>query len=293
PARPVLRGGRGRADRHERGLHRQRRLRGDPGHGRAGAVQPRPARPAARTRRRGLRRADQPRRCRAGVIAGPGVAATQPDVTAMAADTVVLATRNAAKLRELARILGAEDHGEQIRLAGLDEFPGAPDVPETGATFEENGLLKARAIADYTGLPAVADDSGLCVDALNGMPGVLSARWAGRHGDDKANLELVLAQVTDVPDTRLGAQFVCAAALVVPGPNAREWVVTGQVEGRLIRAPRGSGGFGYDPIFLPDGFGETTAEMTAEAKDAISHRGRAFRALTPFINRLAHPREDI
>jgi len=210
----------------------------------------------------------------------------------VAADTVVLATRNAAKLRELARILGAEDSasrdgGEQIRLAGLDEFPGAPDVPETGATFEENALLKARAIADYTGLPAVADDSGLCVDALNGMPGVLSARWAGRHGDDKANLELVLAQVADVPDTRLGAQFVCAAALVVPASAAREWVVIGQVEGRLIRAPRGSGGFGYDPIFLPDGFGQTTAEMTAEAKDAISHRGRAFRALTPFINRLA------
>lgn len=220
------------------------------------------------------------------------MAAAQPDVTAVAADTVVLATRNAAKLRELARILGAEDSasqdgGEQIRLAGLDEFPGAPDVPETGATFEENALLKARAIADYTGLPAVADDSGLCVDALNGMPGVLSARWAGRHGDDKANLELVLAQVTDVPDTRLGAQFVCAAALVVPGSASREWVVTGQVEGRLIRAPRGSGGFGYDPIFLPDGFGETTAEMTAEAKDAISHRGRAFRALTPFIRTLA------
>ena len=200
----------------------------------------------------------------------------------MAADTVVLATRNAAKLRELARILGAEDSGgAQVRLAGLNEFPGAPDVPETGATFEENALLKARAIADCTGLPAVADDSGLCVDALSGMPGVLSARWAGRHGDDRANLELVLAQVADVPDARLGAQFVCAAALVVPG--AREWVVTGRVEGRLIRVPRGSGGFGYDPIFLPDGFGQTTAEMTAEAKDAISHRGRAFRALAPFI----------
>ena len=230
----------------------------------------------------------------------------------MAADTVVLATRNAAKLRELARILGAEDSGgAQIRLAGLDEFPGAPDVPETGATFEENALLKARAIASYTGLPAVADDSGLCVDALSGMPGVLSARWAGQHGDDRANLELVLAQVADVPDKRLGARFVCAAALVVPDalallapslpggpippgppwgdttppspPGAREWVVTGQVEGRLIRSPRGSGGFGYDPIFLPDGYHQTTAEMTADAKDAISHRGRAFRALTPFI----------
>ena len=222
----------------------------------------------------------------------------------------MLATRNGAKLRELGRILAAEDHGGmQIALAGLDEFPGAPDVPETGATFEANALLKARAIADYTGLPAVADDSGLCVDALNGMPGVLSARWAGGHGDDRANLELVLAQVADVPDSRLGAQFVCAAALVVPGSGvpgsgvpgsgvpgsgvpgsgAREWVVTGQVEGRLIRVPRGSGGFGYDPIFLPAGFDQTTAEMTADAKDAISHRGRAFRALTPFITVLAGP----
>ena len=205
-------------------------------------------------------------------------------MTPSVANTVVLATRNAAKLRELGRILGAEDHGgAQIKLAGLDEYPGAPDVPETGVTFEANALLKARAIADYTGLPAVADDSGLCVDALNGMPGVLSARWAGRHGDDRANLELVLAQVADVPHPHLGAQFVCAAALVVPGSGAREWVVTGQLEGRLLRVPRGSGGFGYDPIFLPDGFDRTTAEMTAEEKDAISHRGRAFRALTPFI----------
>jgi XTP/dITP diphosphohydrolase len=226
----------------------------------------------------------------------------------MDAKTVVLASKNAAKVRELARILGAEDSAaSRIRLVGLDEFSGAPDVAETGATFEENALLKARAIAEYTGLPAVADDSGLCVDALNGMPGVLSARWAGRHGDDRANLELVLAQVADVPDTRLGARFVCAAALVTPGDlggspapdtprdphtprtprTSREWVVTGQVEGRLIRAPRGRGGFGYDPIFVPDGFDQTTAEMTAEAKDAISHRGRAFRAITPFIRTLA------
>jgi len=205
-------------------------------------------------------------------------------IAAVAGKTVVLATRNAAKLRELARILGVDDPGgPRIKLVDLDEFPGAPDVPETGATFEENALLKARAIADYTGLPAVADDSGLCVDALSGMPGVLSARWAGGHGDDRANLDLVLAQVADVPDARLGARFVCAAALVAPGRAPREWVVTGQVEGRLVRQPRGSGGFGYDPIFLPDGFGQTTAEMTAEAKDAISHRGRAFRALTPFI----------
>ena len=185
----------------------------------------------------------------------------------MADDTLVLATRNPGKLRELARILSADDpDGARIRLAGLDSFPGAPDVPETGATFEQNALLKARAIARYTGLPAVADDSGLCVDALNGMPGVLSARWADRHGDDQANLNLVLAQVADVPDARRGAQFVCAAALVVPRLSFQEWVVTGRVEGRLTRLPRGTGGFGYDPIFLPDGFEKTTAEMTADAK---------------------------
>jgi XTP/dITP diphosphohydrolase len=206
----------------------------------------------------------------------------------LSASTLVLASRNEAKLRELARILAQAS--PQLRLAGLDAFPDAPEVAETGATFEENALLKARAIATHTHLPAVADDSGLCVDALNGMPGVLSARWAGGHGDDQANLQLVLAQLGDVPEIRLGAQFVCAAALVVPGPNpetldgpAREWVVTGKVEGRLTRTPRGTGGFGYDPIFVPDGFDLTTAEMTAEAKDAISHRGRAFRALTPLI----------
>jgi XTP/dITP diphosphohydrolase len=198
-----------------------------------------------------------------------------------AAGTLVLATRNAGKLRELARILGT-----QVALTGLEEFPDAPDVPETGATFEANALLKARAIAGHTGLPAAADDSGLCVDALGGMPGVLSARWAGRHGDDKANLDLVLAQVADVPDARLRARFVCAAALVVPGNAVREVVVTGSLDGRLVRVPRGTGGFGYDPIFLPDGFSQTTAEMTAEAKDAISHRGRAFRALVPYISPL-------
>src|ERR1700753_2327848 len=145
----------------------------------------------------------------------------------MGSDGVVLASRNESKLRELAGILGGE-----VRLRGLDEFPGAPEVAETGATFEENALLKARAVAAYCGLPAVADDSGLCVDALNGMPGVLSARWAGRHGADEANLELVLAQVADVPDERLGARFVCAAALVVPAEGqAREQVVTGEVAG--------------------------------------------------------------
>ncbi|MBV9449242.1 MAG: RdgB/HAM1 family non-canonical purine NTP pyrophosphatase [Streptosporangiaceae bacterium] len=193
------------------------------------------------------------------------------------ADTIVLATRNEAKLRELGRILA----GNPVELIGLDKFPDAPDVPETGATFEENALLKARAIAGFTGLPAVADDSGLCVDALNGMPGVLSARWAGRHGDDQANLDLVLAQVSDIPDRRRGAHFACAAALVAPA--GAEYVVTGRVDGWLIRERRGSGGFGYDPIFVPDGFNVTTAEMTPAEKDAISHRGRAFRALAPFV----------
>ncbi len=194
---------------------------------------------------------------------------------------LVLATANPSKLAELARIL-AEEHAD-VALASLAEFPGAPEVAETGATFAENAVLKARAIADFSGLPAVADDSGLCVDALNGMPGVLSARWSGLHGDDAANLNLVLAQVADVPDGRRGARFACAAALVVPGDaeHVREGVVTG----RLIREPRGSNGFGYDPIFVPDGYDVTTAELDAADKDKISHRGRALRALAPEIRR--------
>jgi XTP/dITP diphosphohydrolase len=192
---------------------------------------------------------------------------------------LVLATGNQHKLIELTRIL--EAGRVEVELAGLGEFPGAPEVPETGATFDENALLKARAIAEFTGLPAVADDSGLCVDALNGMPGVLSARWSGRHGDDEANLRLVLAQVSDVPDDRRGAQFECVAALVMP--SGKEYVSEGSVEGRLIREPRGTNGFGYDPIFVPDGSRLTTAEMDPAAKDAISHRGRALRALAPVI----------
>jgi XTP/dITP diphosphohydrolase len=192
---------------------------------------------------------------------------------------LVLATGNQHKLIELTRIL--EAGRVEVELAGLGEFPGAPEVAETGATFDENALLKARAIAEFTGLPAVADDSGLCVDALNGMPGVLSARWSGRHGDDEANLRLVLAQISDVPDDRRGAQFECAAALVMP--SGKEYVSEGSVDGRLIREPRGTNGFGYDPIFVPDGYRLTTAEMDPAAKDAISHRGRALRALAPVI----------
>ena len=195
-------------------------------------------------------------------------------------DQLVLATHNAAKVIELRRILVAA--AVPVTLSGLDEFPGAPEVAETGLTFAENALLKARAIAAFTGLPAVSDDSGLCVQVLNGMPGIFSARWAGRHGDDQANLDLVLAQLTDVAAGDRGAYFACAAALVVPGTGA-ERVVEGRLHGRLTRAPRGANGFGYDPIFVPDSSDLTTAEMSSDAKDAISHRGRALRALAPII----------
>ncbi|HWG02143.1 MAG TPA: RdgB/HAM1 family non-canonical purine NTP pyrophosphatase [Trebonia sp.] len=192
---------------------------------------------------------------------------------------VVLATRNAHKVAELSRILAEASPG--VVLTGLDEFPDAPEVPETGLTFADNALLKARAIARFTGLPAVADDSGLAVDAMHGMPGVFSARWSGKHGDDRANLDLVLGQLTDV-EAR-GAQFVCVAALVLPGTEAGEWTVTGVLSGELTRAPRGANGFGYDPIFMPQGGSRTTAELAPREKDAISHRGRAFRALAPVI----------
>lgn len=194
-------------------------------------------------------------------------------------ERIVLATRNAHKVSELQRILSAA--GLAVDLVGLEDFPGAPEVAETESSFAGNALLKARAIADFTGLPAIADDSGLCVDALNGMPGIYSARWAGRHGDDRANLELVLGQMADVPDTRRGAQFVCAAAWVVPGQS--EHVIEGVLEGSLARAPRGLHGFGYDPIFVPRGYVLTTAELRPEEKDAISHRGQAFRSLAQFM----------
>jgi XTP/dITP diphosphohydrolase len=207
------------------------------------------------------------------------------DGTAAAPHRVVLATRNAHKVAELNRILA--DAGFGGELVGLDEFPGAPDVAETGLTFADNALLKARAIAAYTGLPAVADDSGLTLDALNGMPGILSARWAGKHGDDRANLELVLGQLADA--SMRGGAFVCVAALVVPDGAAGaerpagEWTTTGVLPGSITREPRGTNGFGYDPIFVPAGLDKTTAELAPEDKDAISHRGRAFRAIAVLI----------
>ena len=187
---------------------------------------------------------------------------------------VVLATRNQGKVVELRRILGGT-----VELVGLDDVTPYEPGPETGATFAENAVAKAREAVERTGLPAVADDSGLAVDAMNGMPGVLSARWAGCHGDDLANLELLLAQVGDVPDKRRAAGFVCAAAYALP--DGRHEVVIGELRGTLLRAPRGSGGFGYDPLLVPEGLTVSCAELSAADKDAISHRGRAFRLLAP------------
>ncbi|AVT30268.1 non-canonical purine NTP pyrophosphatase, RdgB/HAM1 family [Plantactinospora sp. BC1] len=194
---------------------------------------------------------------------------------------VLLATRNAKKLTELQRILDHALGSQRVQLVGLADVAQYQEVPETGLTFGENALLKAREGVKWSNLPTIADDSGLAVDALNGMPGVFSARWSGRHGDDRANLELVLAQVADVPDEHRGAAFVCAAALVLPG--GKEHLVDGRQTGRLLRAPRGEGGFGYDPIFLADGQDRTNAELSPAEKDAISHRGKALRALAKVV----------
>jgi XTP/dITP diphosphohydrolase len=171
-----------------------------------------------------------------------------------------------------------------VQVLGLDDVASYPEAPETGATFADNALLKAREGLAHTGLPTVADDSGLSVDALNGMPGVLSARWSGRHGDDEANLQLLLGQLADTPDERMGAAFVCAVAYV---DGTREIVVDGVMPGRVIRHKRGSNGFGYDPIFVPAGYEVTSAELPSEEKDAISHRGRALRALAQRLQELS------
>ena len=191
---------------------------------------------------------------------------------------VVLATRNAGKLTELRRILAHEAPGCEV--LGLDDVPPYDEPAETEPTFEGNALIKARAALAASGLPALADDSGLCVDALNGMPGVLSARWAGDRDDD-VNNALLLAQLAEVPDDRLGAEFRCAVALVVP--DGDEVVEVGVVRGRLLRSPHGRGGFGYDPLFVADGQAVSNAELTPVDKDAISHRGRALRAIVPAL----------
>ncbi|QIZ36191.1 RdgB/HAM1 family non-canonical purine NTP pyrophosphatase [Saccharopolyspora sp. ASAGF58] len=197
---------------------------------------------------------------------------------------VLLATRNQKKLVELRRILEAEGV-TGVEVVGLADVPDFPEAPETGATFEENAVAKAADAAKATGLPAVADDSGIAVDALNGMPGVLSARWSGKHGDDQANLDLLLGQLADVPDERRGAAFVSASALVLP--NGTETVVRGEWRGTVIREERGANGFGYDPVFVPAGETRTSAELSPEEKDADSHRGRALRLLLPALRELA------
>ena len=205
---------------------------------------------------------------------------------------LVLATHNAGKLAELRQILEplvpGLDPGSIISAASLE----VTEPVEDGLSFADNALIKARALARTTGLPAVADDSGLCVDVLGGAPGIFSARWSGRHGDDEANLQLLLDQLTDVADPHRTARFTCAAVLVHPAAGrAPEQVTTIErsMEGRLVHSPRGEGGFGYDPIFVPlqadepGGRDRTTAQMTPEEKHAISHRGQAFRALAPVL----------
>ncbi|MFZ2527799.1 MAG: RdgB/HAM1 family non-canonical purine NTP pyrophosphatase [Rhodococcus sp. (in: high G+C Gram-positive bacteria)] len=199
---------------------------------------------------------------------------------------VLVASRNAKKLRELRRVLDRAGI-DGIDLIGLDEVPPFPEAPETGATFEENAAAKARDGALATGLPCVADDSGLEIDALRGMPGVLSARWSGTHGNDDANTALVLNQLADVPDERRGGAFVSACALAVPaGNDTAVTVVRGEWRGTIERAARGANGFGYDPIFRPDGDERTAAELSAEEKDAASHRGRALALLIPALEAL-------
>lgn len=197
---------------------------------------------------------------------------------------VILASHNAKKLRELRRILTAAVPGlaeeAVISSAGI----ALPDVVEDAVTFEGNALLKARSAAAATGLLAVADDSGLAVDVLGGAPGIFSARWSGRHGDDDANNDLLLAQLADVPTEHRAARFVCAAALVAP--DSAEVVERGEMTGVLLTTRHGDGGFGYDPLFRPDGEQRSAAELTPEQKDAISHRGKAFRAIAPHVARL-------
>jgi XTP/dITP diphosphohydrolase len=199
---------------------------------------------------------------------------------------LLVASRNAKKLAELRRVLDGAGLS-RLTLVSLDDVEPFDEAPETGATFEDNALAKARDGFAATGLACVADDSGLEVAALNGMPGVLSARWSGNHGDDAANTALLLAQLRDVPDERRGAAFVSACALV---STAGEVVVRGEWPGSIARAPRGDGGFGYDPVFIPEGSDRTAAELSPAEKDAVSHRGRALALLVPALRDLAAPR---
>lgn len=198
------------------------------------------------------------------------------------APKLVIATHNAHKVDEIWAILAAALPGlTRDDVADASFFNAAAPV-EDGVTFAENALIKARELARLTGIPALADDSGIAVDVLGGAPGVFSARWAGSHGDDAANLRLLLDQLGDVPAPHRAASFVCVAALVTP--DGREFTETGMMSGALATAPAGGGGFGYDPIFVPTGYDLTTAEITAEQKNAISHRGQAFRAIAPTVS---------
>lgn len=194
--------------------------------------------------------------------------------------TLLLATRNQGKIEEFRRILDAVAPGE-IDLVGLDQFPDLPDVVEDGATFEENALKKAREMSLATGIPAIADDSGLCIDALGGDPGIFSARWAGTHGDDAANTAKVLEQLHDIPDSKRSAHFTCVAALYLP--DGRSHCEEARFDGWILRAPIGEYGFGYDPIFRPEGRELSSAQMSADEKDAISHRGKSLRAIAPHV----------
>ena len=198
----------------------------------------------------------------------------------MSPHKLLLATRNKGKIEEFRRILEDIAAG-QITLVGLDQFPNLHDVDETGSTFEENALLKAREMCGATGIPAIADDSGLCVDYLNGDPGIFSARWAGEHGNDQANTEKVLKALKGVPEEKRSAHFTCVAALALP--DGRTHVEEAHFEGWILHEPIGEQGFGYDPIFRPEGYAISSAQMSAEAKDAISHRGKSLRAIAPHV----------
>ena len=192
---------------------------------------------------------------------------------------LVLATQNSGKIKEFERLLA--EFASDIQVLGLRDFPDMPDIPETGESFIENSLLKARGISKFTNLPALADDSGLCIDYLNGDPGIYSARWAGTHGDDQANLEKLLSELKDVSDDKRTAHFTCVAALAMP--DGRTHVEEGLFHGQILHAPVGQEGFGYDPIFQPLGMSISSAQMSPQEKDAVSHRGKALRLIAPHV----------
>jgi len=190
---------------------------------------------------------------------------------------IAVATRNREKLKEIRRLFEGPELEQNIELPSLEDFPGAPEVEETGNTFEENSVKKALSLMDFTGLPAIADDSGLEVHALKGAPGVRSARYAGERATDKDNVEKLLREMARIPDEKRGARFICVIALAYP--DGRLMTFAGTVEGKIGKEPKGKGGFGYDPVFYPEGYERTFAEMTPAEKDALSHRAEALRKL--------------